>query len=234
MNMFFVKQQSNQCGLHAIQNLFKSAAVTRDDLHEACQTIHKTTGDAVRNHESFGGDWSVEAVTQAMHNRGYTVERGVKSNRLERAWALDDMDSMVQDPLFRGFLIHQPINHHFTCIRPEKVGDDTHLYYVDSQATGPIRISARLAMRRCLASAYAWEPFAIKGPEMDYVEPVETPVSVYEGLVEDKACKRFKPSAEFFREWENLASPKSGREETTLVQSNPALGGVVHGDKPGM
>lgn len=231
--MFFVRQQSNQCGLHAIQNLFKSAAITRDDLHEACQTIHKTTGDAVRNHESFGGDWSVEAVTQAMHNRGYTVKRAVKSNRSERTWALDDMDSLAKDPMFRGFLIHQPINHHFTCIRPEKVEDDTHLYYVDSQAAGPIHISSRLAMRRCLASAYAWEPFAIHGPEMDYVAPVERPVAV---IAEEKAHKKFKPSAEFLREWENLSSSKTGKAESKNGPSNLGqfLEDAVRGDRTDM
>ena len=148
------------------------------------------------------------------------MKRAVKSIRSERTWALDDMDSLAKDPMFRGFLIHQPINHHFTCIRPEKVEDDTHLYYVDSQAAGPIRISSRLAMRRCLASAYAWEPFAIQGPEMDYVAPVEQPVAVYEGIAEEKSRKRFKPSAEFLREWENLSSSKSGIEESKNGQSN--------------
>lgn len=218
--MFFVRQHSNQCGLHAIQNLFKSAAITRDDLHAACQTIHKTTGDDVRNHESFGGDWSVEAVTQSIHNRGYTVERAVKTNRLERTWSIDDMNTLVGDPLFRGFLIHQPVNRHYTCIRPEKVEDEIHLYYVDSQAVGPIRISSRLAMRRCLTVAYAWEPFLIKGPEMDYVAPVETPVSLYNGVATDSPPKIFKPSAEFLRGWENLSATKPVEQETKVARSN--------------
>lgn len=205
--MFFVRQQSNQCGLHAIQNLFKSAAITHNDLHQACQTIHTTTGDAVRNHESFGGDWSVEAVTQAICTSGYTVERAVKENKLKRIWAIEDIEALITDPLFRGFILHQPVNHHFTCIRPEKVApDETYLYYVDSQATGPIRISSRLAMRRCLTTAYAWEPFVVKGPEMDYVAPVESSVSVNHG------DHKFKPSSEFLREWENFSS--STKSET--------------------
>ena len=36
------------------------------------------------------------------------------------------------------------------------------LYHVDSQSSGPRRISSRLATRRCLANAYAWEPFVVK------------------------------------------------------------------------
>ncbi len=215
MNMFFVRQQSNQCGLHAIQNLFKSAAITRDDLHKACQTIHTTTGDAVRNHESFGGDWSVEAVTQAICQRGYTVERAVKENQRGRTWTIDDIEALTSDPLFRGFILHQPVNHHFTCIRPENVApDENQLYYVDSQASGPIRISSRLVRRRCLAAAYAWEPFVVKGPEMVYVAPDESAVSAYHGISNSKRKRKFKPSSEFLREWENLSSTTSGTQES--------------------
>ena len=58
--MFFVRQQTNQCGLHAIQNLFKSAAVSKADIHNSCQTIHEKTGDSILNHESLGGDWDLE------------------------------------------------------------------------------------------------------------------------------------------------------------------------------
>ena len=64
--MFFVRQKGNQCGLHAIHNLFKSAAVTTTDMHDSCQRIHDTTGDKISNHESFGGDWSVEAVVETV------------------------------------------------------------------------------------------------------------------------------------------------------------------------
>lgn len=214
--MFFVRQQGNQCGLHAIQNLFKSAAITRDDLHAACHTIHKETGDRVSNHESFGGDWSIEALCQTLQNRGYNVQRAVKTNR-ERVWCAPTMENLIKDPAFRGFLIHQPVNHHFTCIRPESADDAKYLYYVDSQSTGPIRISSRLAMRRCLAAAYAWEPFIVSGPEMEYVEPAASPVSVYQGVAEDSQHKRkkFKPSAEFLREWSNLSESKAQGKETT-------------------
>lgn len=230
--MFFVRQQSNQCGLHAIQNLFKSASVTRDDLHRACASIHKETGDAVSNHESFGGDWSVEALCQALHNRGYNVERAVETKN-ERTWRAPDMDTLAQDPLFRGFLIHQPTNHHFTCIRPETVDGDNLLYYVDSQSAGPIRISSRLAMRRCLAAAYAWEPFVVRGPEMDYVEPTASPVSVYQGVArEDDNRVKFKPSAEFLREWANLSESKTAAQAApTSTSSRPAMLESVPGDR---
>tara|TARA_B100000780_G_C20810961_1_gene322188 strand:- start:386 stop:559 length:174 start_codon:yes stop_codon:yes gene_type:complete len=57
-----------------------------------------------------------------------------------------------------------------------------------------------------MAAAYAWEPFVVKGPEMDYVAPVETLLWLSE------APRRFKPSAEFLQEWENLASSKSGTQ----------------------
>lgn len=211
--MFFVRQQNNQCGLHAIQNLFKSASITREDLHTACVNIHKETGDMVENHESFGGDWSVAAVICAIQKRGYTVERAVKSSE-GREWVVSDLESLLKDPLFRGVLIHQ--NRHFTCIRPEKVDNEHHLYYVDSQSDGPIRISPRLAIRRCLAMAYAWEPFVVHGEEMEYVPPCETPLSLYQDVScsgTNKEFKRganeFKPSVDFLQEWDKFSSKKT-------------------------
>ena len=217
--MFFARQQTNQCGLHAIQNLFKSAAITREDLHRACDDIHKKTGDAVTNHESFGGDWSVEAVCQAVRARGYTVQRAV-STKNERVWAGPGMAELATDPLFRGFLIHQPVSHHFACIRPESVDGSTHLYYVDSQSAGPMRISSRLAMRRCLAAAYAWEPFVVSGPELEYVAPAASPESVYQGVAtSDDARVKFKPSAEFLREWANFSA---GSTASTAARPSPS------------
>lgn len=203
--MFFVRQQSNKCGLHAIQNLFKSAAIKSQDLHQACATIQKKTGDRMTNHESFGGDWSVAAVLQVMHARGYDIQRAVKSGD-KREWCVEKMENMMTQDNFRGFIIHQPQNHHFTCIRPEDVEGERHLYYVDSQSSGPVRISPKLATRRCLASAYAWEPFLVQGPEMDFIEPEQNPMSIYEGAVADPEPTRFKPSAEFLREWEDLST----------------------------
>lgn len=220
--MFFVRQQSNQCGLHAIQNLFKSALMTRDDLHAACDKIHEQTGDAVTNHESFGGDWSVEAVCEAIRERGYTVERAVQSKK-GRVWSAPPIDTLLQDSMFRGFLVHQPINHHFTCIRPEKVANVNCLFYVDSQSSGPIRISPRLAMRRCLATAYSWEPFVIMGPDMEYVAPVQMPVSVYNG-VSSKRKRTFKPSAEFLRAWANVSKTTTRERESRT--SNATFGGT--------
>ena len=78
---------------------------------------------------------------------------------------LDHADGKVPDMAqndFRGFIIHQPQKHHFTCIRPEDVDGKRHLYYVDSQSDGPVRISPRLATRRCLAAAKI-NPLSING-----------------------------------------------------------------------
>ena len=85
---FFVRQQSNQCGLHAIQNMFQSAAVTKNDMDIACQKILKETGDPIRNHQSHGGDWSVSAVVTAIKMQGYDVKRAV-SSRKYREWVGD-------------------------------------------------------------------------------------------------------------------------------------------------
>jgi len=225
--MFFVRQQSNQCGLHAIQNLFKSAAVTRDDLHTACADIHRKTGDCVSNHESFGGDWSVEAVCETMRNVGYDVERAVCSKK-ERVWCARSMDELAQEPTFRGILIHQPVNHHFACIRPETVDGTTYLYYVDSQSDGPIRISSRLALRRCLAPAYAWEPFVVLGPEMQYKRPCVLPATVFTGDGQEaRGRRKFKPSAEFLRDWENLSASNTVQVQSkvwpTTIQSGVSV-----------
>lgn len=208
--MFFVRQQSNKCGLHAIQNLFKSAAIKADDLHVACATIHKETGDCITNHESYGGDWSVSAVLKAMHDHGYEITRAVKSGNV-REWCIARLEDVMTQHDFRGFIIHQPQNHHFTCIRPEDVDGERHLYYVDSQSNGPIRISPRLATRRCLAAAYAWEPFLVRGPEMNFVA-VEPEMNVEIGH-----RQKFKPSAEFLREWEDLTSQRNKESKHTAL-----------------
>lgn len=200
--MFFVRQRSNQCGLHAIQNMFKSAAVSNDDMAMACDEIHKETGDSVLNHESFGGDWSVSAVLAAIIRQGYSVERGVDT-RTTRRWVTEEIPDLLLDSEFRGIIIHQPISRHFTCLRPETVDGERLLYYVDSQSQGPIRISPRLAMRRCLATAYSWEPFIIKGPEMKYVAPANIPSPVR------RVSKRARrPPEDFMKSWYALSTTK--------------------------
>lgn len=214
--MFFVRQQSNQCGLHAIQNVFKSAAITAVDLHQACVSIHEQTGDRISNHESYGGDWSVSAVVTAMRTHGYAVTRAVKSGT-DRTWSVSSIDDLMKQENFRGFVIHQPQSHHYTCLRPEDVNGERHLYYVDSQSAGPIRISPLLATRRCLMAAYAWEPYLVCGDEMEFVESEQTPVSIYEGAVADESKSKFRPSAEFLREWEDLS------KYNTITPDNPTL-----------
>ena len=44
--------------------------ITSEDMHYACETIHKNTGDPIQNHESIGGNWSVAAVLQALQSKG--------------------------------------------------------------------------------------------------------------------------------------------------------------------
>jgi len=217
--MFFVRQQTNQCGLHAIQNMLKTAAITKDDMLIACQNIQKQTGDPVHNHETCGGDWSVSAVLQALQDNGFDVDRAVASKR-EREWCGPSMEELLEDESFRGFILHQPLQNHFTCMRPETVDGDRYFYYVDSQSMGPIRISSRLAMCRCLASAYAWEPYVVKGDELEYVAPPETPVSAYRGMVgEMKPENQFKPSVEFMRNYHAIGQ-RTTTEETTLCLSS--------------
>tara|TARA_B110000008_G_scaffold38417_1_gene35151 strand:+ start:97 stop:708 length:612 start_codon:yes stop_codon:yes gene_type:complete len=203
--MFFVSQKSNQCGLHAIQNMLKSAAITTGDMHSACETIHENTGDPLQNHESIGGNWSVAAVLQALQSKGLTVTRAV-STKNERAWTGKSMEDLLQDETFRGFLVHQPTRHHFACMRPEKVGDEQQLYYVDSQSDGPIRISTRLALRRCLSPAYAWEPYVVCGDELPYVAPDPSPLAVYDNIQESNV-DRPKPPESFLREWRAFTNP---------------------------
>ena len=198
--MFFARQKNNQCGLHAIQNLFKSAKITATDMHDACNDIHDKTGDMISNHESFGGDWSVEAVLQTVVKHGYSIESGICS-KSGREWAGPPLSELIKDDDFRGMIIHQPLNRHFTCLRPETGPDGTHLYYVDSQSDGPRRISPNLASRRCLAEAYSWEPFIVKGPEMDYVSSLP---AVSEKIDYGAKKRVSRPSEEFMSAWYSL------------------------------
>lgn len=205
-NMFFVRQKTNQCGLHAIQNMFKSAKITNQDMHETCKDIHDQTGDHIHNHESFGGDWSVEAVLQTLVRHGYTVEPAISSKN-EREWVGPPIAELLQDNDFRGMIVHQPMNRHFTCLRPEEKEGSQELYYIDSQSGGPRKISPNLASRRCLAAAYSWEPYIVKGPEMEYVEALQLPLpgSPYDGGIrESKRVK--KPSEDFMHAWHSLSA----------------------------
>jgi len=220
--MFFSRQKTNQCGLHAIQNVLKTAKITEIDMHKACQDINDKTGDIISNHESFGGNWSVQAVLQTLVKHGYTIEPGVSSKN-DREWSGAPIQELLQDKTFRGMVIHQPTTRHFTCLRPEKKGNETHLYYVDSQSDGPIRISPKLASRRCLAKAYSWEPFIIKGPEM---ERVELPQEITLKSCEERPSKRLKrPSEDFMKTWYSL-------KQTPPELLNPlvAAGVITHED----
>jgi len=202
--MFFVRQHGNHCGLHAIQNMFKSAAVTSEDMHNACTKIHVETGDLVSNHESFGGDWSVSAVITTLETRGYTVYRAVES-RQQRTWAGDSLEQLLNNEQFRGMIIHLPWTRHYACLRPESSATGRHLYYVDSQSAGPIRVSPKLVQRRCLNTAYSWEPYAVMGDEMEFV-----PITIgHEQSTEFKERPRVPLSAEFMRDWHALSSSTS-------------------------
>jgi hypothetical protein len=195
---FFVRQQTNQCGLHALQNMFKSAALTKRDMHAACEAIFQQTGDPIYNHESMGGDWSVAAIVMVLVMEGYQVS-GAVSSKAKRTWTGKSLDVLLDDPQFRGIILHQPKNRHFTCLRPEQVGTQRHLFFVDSQSSGPIRISKRLAKRRCLAAAYAWEPYIVMGKEMEFVAP---PPDVQK-TIPVRTSKRVKrrPSEDFMKIW---------------------------------
>lgn len=199
---FFVRQQSNQCGLHAIQNMFQSAAVTKNDMDIACQKILKETGDPIRNHQSHGGDWSVSAVVTAIKMQGYDVKRAV-SSRKYREWVGDSFDKLLENKMFRGMIIHQPINRHFTCIRPQDIDGERRLFYVDSQSSGPIRISNKLAERRCLSKAYSWEPYVVFGDEMDFIAPPPQ-ISVSEAFRNIKQRPKVRPSEQFMSAWNSL------------------------------
>jgi|TARA_B110000091_G_C13800743_1_gene470109 hypothetical protein len=200
---FFVRQQSNQCGLHAIQNMFRSAAVSKNDMHKACQQIFEETGDPITNHESLGGDWSVAAVVTAIKMHGYDVERAV-SSRENREWVVDSFETLLENQDFRGMIIHQPINRHFTCVRPEEIDGERQLFYVDSQSSGPLRISTKLAKRRCLSKAYSWEPYVVMGDEMDFVAPPQQ-TSILEATTEMKQRPKMRPSDDFMTAWNSLS-----------------------------
>lgn len=199
--MFFARQHSNQCGLHAIQNMFKSAAIKKEDMSAACVKIETETGDPVLNHESFGGDWSVAAIVTTLESRGYHVYRAVES-RQQREWAGESLPELLQNEQFRGIILHLPINRHFACLRPEQIEGQRHLYYVDSQSSGPRRILPKLAERRCLEPAYSWEPYVVIGDEIEYVAPLtsHTPSLTPSHLNRP----RVRPSAEFMANWNAL------------------------------
>lgn len=229
MEMFFVRQRSNKCGLHAIQNMFESAAITEDDLSGACRIIQEKTGDPVHNHETFGGDWSCSAVLQAIQNRGYEVRRAVNSKH-GRAWMSPEIETLMEDDAFRGIILYQPRQRHFTCARPQDVNGVRSLYYVDSQADGPVKMSPKLLARRCVSAAYAWEPFVVYGEKMPYQPPKE---DVFK--IEQMSAKRrkFTPSDSFMRDWYATSETKTEMPAKTRSHSQ-SLSAVVECDTKDM
>lgn len=221
-----MRQRSNKCGLHAIQNMFESAAVTEDDLSGACRTIQEKTGDPVHNHETFGGDWSCSAVLQAIRNRGYEVRRAVNSGH-ERAWSAPDIETLMEDDAFRGIILYQPRQRHFTCARPQDVDGTRSLYYVDSQADGPVKMSPKLLARRCVGAAYAWEPFLVHGDKMPHTPPKEDVVAVVEQMSVKR--RKFTPSSEFMQDWYATSKTKT-QTPTKTAPHAPALAALVEHD----
>ena len=188
--MFFVKQWLNFCGLISVQNMFKSCKITYTDMHAACEKIFEETGDPVSNHESFGGNWSVAAVLKAITMAGYEVIQAV-STKDKRIWTAASIPELMEDPEFRGILIHQPHRHHFTCLRTELIEDKLKLYLVDSQSPGPLCISPKLAMQRCISTAYSWEAYIVMGPEMESILP--TVPAVMRQYTRDTKRRRVQP-----------------------------------------
>jgi len=209
--MFFERQFSQECGLHAIHNMFKSAAVTRHDVHGACESIQKKTGDSTSNHESYSGDWSCEAILETIRNKGYVVERAVYSSKSSRVWSEPPIEDLINEDDFRGMIVYQPFNRHFTCVRPETISGEKYLYYVDSMARGPIRISPRLVTRRCLSKAYKWEPYIVKGPEMEFVPIKEysEPMKIIDYCSRASKRQKFTPSSQFLKAWKNTNTKSS-------------------------
>jgi len=205
--MFFVRQFANFCGLHAIQNMFKSCKITYTDMHAACEKIFEETTDPVSNHESFGGNWSVAAVLKAVTMAGYEVIQAVETKE-QRVWAAASIQDLMENPDFRGIIIHQPHRHHFTCLRTELIEDNLKLYLVDSQSPGPLCISPKLAMQRCISTAYSWEAYIVMGPEMESVLPNGSAVMKQYTRdtkhTRDPKRQRVKPPPGFLAAYHNL------------------------------
>lgn len=199
--MFFVKQFANFCALHSLQNMFKSCKITYTDMHSACEQIFEETGDPVSNHESFGGNWSVAAVLKAVIMAGYEVIQAVETKE-ERIWTAASIQDLMKDPEFRGIIIHNPRRHHFTCLRTEMIEDKLKLYLVDSQSQGPLCISPKLAMSRCVSHAYAWEAYIVMGPEMEVVLPAGP--TVMKQYTREPKRQRVKPPPGFLEAYKKL------------------------------
>ncbi len=198
--MFFIRQYANMCGLHAIQNLFKSCSISAIDMHNACLQIFKETADPVSNHESFGGNWSVSAVLKAITMAGYHVEQAIETKD-KRLWTKTEIPKLMKQEDFRGIIIHQPHRHHFACMRVEIIKGKNQLYFVDSQSSGPICIPAAIAKQRCIETAYMWEAYIIRGKPMKYVEP--SPLSSID-LINTNKRHKTKPSDEFLKSYHSL------------------------------
>ena len=136
---FHETQRLAECALHAIHNLLRDAYILKADMHTAVLECVKESGDSIRNHESPGGFWSVDALIRCLKNNGYNTVRGVKTfkdrGKTVYKWCVKTMYGLLEDDNVLGFIIHE--KNHYTCLRKNEINWE----YCNSLCTRPIQMS---------------------------------------------------------------------------------------------
>jgi hypothetical protein len=120
---FHEHQVAAYCGLHAIHNLIRGAEwPTIGDMNTAAEECAKESGDAVYNHKSFSGFWSMDTVRRVLKKGGYEIKCGVTTKTIEGQikyyWNIPTMYNLLSDDSVLGFIIHQP--QHYTALRKQR------------------------------------------------------------------------------------------------------------------
>lgn len=122
---FHEHQVAAYCGLHAIHNLFRESKwPTIDEMNKTAEECAKESGDALYNHKSYSGFWSMDTIIRVIKNHGYWIESMVDTKKSEGKtiylWKhqYGTMNELVVDDKTIGFIIHQP--QHYTALRKSR------------------------------------------------------------------------------------------------------------------
>ena len=135
--MYFDRQVGRQCGLHAVRNLLETSEVTEQNMNDAASWCVEESKDALTNHVSHAGDWSMDTLKKVLNDRGYDVQRAVKVTSAGVRWDVPPLQDCMENVDAIGFI--RQAHNHYTSIRK----NDGRWMFCDSMRAAPTLVSAR-------------------------------------------------------------------------------------------
>lgn len=113
-------------------------------MNNAASWCVEESKDALENHVSRVGDWSMDTLKKVLNDRGYEVQRAVKKTTESVRWDVPTMQECMSDNSVVGFIVHA--RDHYTSIRKNNMSWE----FCDSMQDGPRSVSAQSICREAL------------------------------------------------------------------------------------